>query len=342
MAVIQFWTRKFAVLLLLALAAACGGGGGDGASSPVFGAGSKVFAADEVNGAVGSTENSNPTPGSTVAITRIISGPNTLIPPGPPCFGCLPSLALDSGRDQLYVSSSNGVLVFNNAGTAAGNIAPARTLTSVGGGTGRHIQLNTASDILYVSTPAGSILRIDNASAATNVTLASRTLTLNPFAGAGTDVITDIALDPTRDVLYVGLSRNGGGRVGIIGGISGRASGLVALDAEIAVNAITPSITVDGPRNVLYLSGLQSAQILVFDNASALVAGALPNRTIQLPPVTTQYRLFIETTNDRLYASGMNRVVILNGASTANGAVTAAVAQLSTMNSDLTAVVARP
>jgi len=61
-----------------------------------------------------------------------------------------------------------------------------------------------------------------------------------------------------------------------------------------------------------------------------------------MPPVTTQYRLFVETTNDRLYASGMNRVVILNSASTATTSVGAAVAQLSTINSDLTAVVARP
>jgi hypothetical protein len=38
----------------------------------------------------------------------------------------------------------------------------------------------------------------------------------------------------------------------------------------------------------------------------------------------------------------MNRVAILNNASTANNPVTVAVAQLSTMNSDLTAVVARP
>jgi hypothetical protein len=59
-------------------------------------------------------------------------------------------------------------------------------------------------------------------------------------------------------------------------------------------------------------------------------------------PFFTQHRLFLETTNDRLYASGQNRVVILNNAGAASGAVTAAVAQLSTMNSDLTAVVARP
>jgi hypothetical protein len=337
----KFWARKVAVLFLFVLAAACGGGG-DGASSPVFGTGSKVFAADEVNGAVGSTENSNPTPGSTVGITKVITGPNTQIPVGPGCPGCLPSLALDSPRDQLYVSSSNGVLVFNNAGTASGNVAPARVLGGLGTGLGRHIQLNTnnAAGILYVSIPnSGQILRLDGASTAGPLTAASQTLTISPF-NTLTDTITDIALDVTRDVLYVGLSRNFVGSVGIISGISSQTTGTVPLNAEIGVSATTPSITIDGPRDLLYVAN--QAQVFVFSSAHTLLAGATPAKTLQFPPVTTQYRLFIETTNDRLYASGMNRVAILNNASTANNPVTVAVAQLSTMNSDLTAVVARP
>jgi hypothetical protein len=232
--------------------------------------------------------------------------------------------------------------VFNNAGTVTGNVAPARQLSGLGTGLGRHIQLDTTTDRLYVSTGAGGqVLRLDNASTAAALTPASRILSPTPFF-AGTDSITDIALDATHDVLYVGLNRNGAGKVGIILNVSTRTTGNVPLDSEIAVTASTPSITVDGPKNILYVSGLQSAQILVFDNASALSGTPTPRQIQQLPAVTTQYRLFVETTNDRLYASGMNRVVIINGASTATTAVGAAVAQLSTMNSDLTAVVARP
>src|SRR5436190_16225274 len=95
---------RWFIILLIVGASACGGGGG-GDSPPIGPGPSKVFAADEVNGGVGSTESSNPAPGSTVAITRIITGPNTQIPVGPGCTGCLPSLALDSARDQLYVST---------------------------------------------------------------------------------------------------------------------------------------------------------------------------------------------------------------------------------------------
>jgi len=325
----------------LVIVAACGGGGGGGGGAPFGSTASKVFAADEVNGGVGSTENNNPTPGSTIAITKIIAGSNTQIPVGPGCFGCLPSLALDSVRDQLYVSSSNGILVFNNAGTTTGNIAPSRIITVGTNGTGRHIQLNTASDILYASFPTGSIVRVDSASTANGPTATSRTFTLTPFSGT-TDTVTDIALDTTNDVLYVGFSRNTVGSVGIILGVSAKLGGPLMPDAEITVSGtITPSITIDGPRDRLYVAN-NSGQIFEYDAAHTRATGTpTPSRTVLLP-FPTQHRLFIETTNDRLYASGQNRVVILNNAGSATSATGTAVAQLSTMNSVLTAVVARP
>jgi hypothetical protein len=329
---------RWATLALIVGAAACGGGD-DAPSSAPFAVQSTVFAADEVNGGVGSTQNSSPTPGTPVTITRIITGTNTQIPVGPGCFGCLPSLALDAGRNELYVSTSTSILVFNSAGTATGNIAPSRIVGGGGAGTRRHLQLNAASNILYVSTPTGSIFRIDNASGANSLTTASRTFTLNLGVS---DSITGLALDATNDLLYVGLSRNSSGAVGIILGISARPGGSATLDAEFTVgNTITPSITIDGPRNRLYVAN-HLGQVFVFDNARTRTTGTqVPSRTIQLP-FSTQHRLFLETTNDRLYASGQNRVVVLNNAGNASGSVTAGVAQLSTTNSDLTAVVARP
>jgi hypothetical protein len=332
------WKAGLIASALLILAACGGGGGGDSTPPPVA---SKVFAADEVNGGVGSTENSNPTPGTLVQITRIIAGSNTQIPVGPGCFGCLPSLALDSARDQLYVSTNNNILVFNNAGTASGNIAPSRTVGGAGTGVRRRLQLNTASDVLYVSTTTGSIFRIDGASGANSATTASRTLTLNVGPG---DTLNDIALDATNDVLYVAFDRGGVGTVGIIGNVSTRVSGAVTPDAEITIGSgsiLTPAITVDGPRDRLYVAN-ESGRILVFDGARARTTGTpTADRTILLPFVM-QHRVFIETTNDRLYASAQNRVVIVNNAGTANGAVANAVAQLSTFNSDITAIVARP
>ena len=124
---------------------------------------------DEVNAIVGSTANSNPAPGTTVAIDRRIFGPNTRIPPGisftnPGCSDCLRSLALDAQRDHLYVSVSNdlffnpprflsSVLVFHNAGTATGNIVPSRTITLAPDQ--KYIQLDPGRDVLYISTRLG-------------------------------------------------------------------------------------------------------------------------------------------------------------------------------------------
>src|SRR6185436_8705544 len=174
MSIVRSASALLAVSLVV-IVVACGGGGGGGGSSTPAPVGSKVFAVDEVNGGFGSTENNNPSPGTAIAITRIVSGASTQIPVGPGCSGCLPSLALDSGRDQLYVSTNTSVLVFNNAGTASGNIPPSRTVGGTGTGTKRHLQLNTATDQLYVSTATGTIFQIDSASTATGAALASRT-----------------------------------------------------------------------------------------------------------------------------------------------------------------------
>ena len=59
-------------------------------------------------------------------------------------------------------------------------------------------------------------------------------------------------------------------------------------------------------------------------------------------PFPIQAAVFLETTNDRLYASAQNRFVIINNAGSATTSVGSALAQLSTMNSGLTAIVARP
>src|SRR2546430_2309304 len=82
-----------------------------------------------------------------------------------------------------------------------------------GGGSGlsRHLQLNTASDVLYVSTPTGSIFRISGASTANASSIAAVTLRLTVGLN---ESVTDIALDATRDVLYVAFNRASGGTVG--------------------------------------------------------------------------------------------------------------------------------
>jgi len=334
--------------------AACGGGGsGSDDVRP-----SKLFALDVAHSAVGSTANANPPPGTGLVPERIINGGDTKLSGGSGCDfrNCISSMALDSPRDQLYVSTRRGILVFNKAGTATGNVAPSRVI-NIGAGP-RFIQLNVASDVLYISSgtiPSGAvdptssnlILALNSASTASDLSTASRTLTLTMGPN---DTIIGFALDATHDVLYVAISRNTDVNVGLIRGVASKPSGALTLDAEFLVSATTnvadairESISVDPARDRLFVA-IRPSQVLVFDNASTRTSGAqTPDRTIQLPGFPDQYRLFLESTNDRLYASsGHNQVLIVNNAGTATGTVAAPLILQLFPDSDFVAVVARP
>ena len=327
--------------------AACGGGGGS--SGP---GASKVFAVDEVNSGVGSSANPNPAPGTTGTVDRIISGSNTGLPPGismtnPGCNDCLPGLALDAQRDHLYVSVSNDifhssgltakVLVFHNAGTAAGNIAPSRPISLATDQ--KYVQLDTQRDVLYISTRGGDILAVQGASAAN--TSSGPTPTFRTLSLGATDIL-GIALDPGRDVLYVLRSSS----ISAINSVSNKTTGSVTPDAQWSVSSSPMAFTVDPSRDRLFVSITDSnASIFVYDGASTrttAVPGAV-SRTFSLPSGFSSYpAIFLEPSADRLYAVGQNKIFIANGAGSAVGAVSATLIQLSTMNSGLTAIVARP
>src|SRR5689334_9728034 len=109
-------------LLLIGITASCGGGGGQPSPTPLPPPPSKAFVADSGQAAIGSASNSNPSPGP-VIVDRIIQGSNTML------TGSLFDLGLDVANDRLYVSDSFSILVFNNASTVAGNIAPSRIVS---------------------------------------------------------------------------------------------------------------------------------------------------------------------------------------------------------------------
>jgi hypothetical protein len=339
--------RAGAIASALLILAACGGGGGGGSSGP---GASKVFAMDEVNSAVGSSANPNPAPG-TGSVDRIISGPNTQLPPGismtnPDCQDCLRGLALDAQRDHLYVSVSNDVfsnsgltakvLVFHNAGTAAGNIAPSRTISLAADQ--KYIQLDTQRDVLYVSTRGGDILAVQGASAANSSGVTPPTFRTLNLGMAG---IVGIALDPTTDVLYIA----GSGSIGTIRAVSTKQTGAVALDDQWSVSSPV-SLSIDSTRDRLFVSVFDSqGSILVYDGASTRTTAApgTISRTITLPSGFSAYTaIFLEPSADRLYAVGQNKIFVASSVGSANGPQSATLIQLSTMNSGLTAIVARP
>src|SRR5260221_11363973 len=89
----------------LGLAACGGGGGGYGGGNPRSGAGpSKLFGADSPHMAIGSLANPNPGAG-TFPVDRTIMG----IYPG--LSNNIGSLALDTGRNYLYVGNGTSISV---------------------------------------------------------------------------------------------------------------------------------------------------------------------------------------------------------------------------------------
>ena len=161
------WGVVSLLSVLLGLAG-CGGGGGGGSSTPP----SKVFVSDGANHAIGSLVNANPSPG-TFAVDRIIIGSSTGLGTagGTPSYSTLPSIALDAAGDRLYVSTQTNVRVFDQAGTASGNVAPARTISSMvtKGAVLSSVNffslfLDTANNRLYVADADGYLFVFDGAS----------------------------------------------------------------------------------------------------------------------------------------------------------------------------------
>jgi hypothetical protein len=87
---------------------------------------SKIFVGDSNTPAIGSSPNSNPSPGQ-VVVERIISGPNTML------SSALVDFALDVVRDRLYVADQRSILVFDNISTAEGNIMVFDNASTKGG-----------------------------------------------------------------------------------------------------------------------------------------------------------------------------------------------------------------
>jgi len=311
--------RARALSLSFILLASCGGGGGNGnVSPPPPATAARLFIGDRTNATIGSSSNLNPPPG-TFVFERNLVGANTQLDTN------LFDFALDAANDRLYVADLRSILVFNNASTLVGNVAPTRTVSTIPGLFGAFnggIQLDAARNILYAATnflgATQNVQVFDNASTASAAT-ASRTLTFS------IRTIGDIALDATRNILYVyGTDPTG-------------FSELLSFDnASTLSGAVTPNrvvsfpdsggtgpigIFIDSANDRLYVPR-SGGTIAVFNGAS-MVSGnvtttALPARNITLP-VSTFSVVFVDVPADRLYAVDAGGISIIAGASTASG-----------------------
>jgi len=257
---------------------------------------------------------------------RIIIGPNTLLnyPNG---------LFLDVATDRLYVASymNSRILVFDNASSAGGDVAPAR---AIGGSTStllgpRGLTLDLAADRLYVANSyANTVVIFDNAStldgdvAPTRVISGEHTLLNDPRG---------IEVDPARDQLYV-VNRTDS---------YDPHRPVVVFTATIASGNITPTRAIAHSSlfyptgsfllsDTLYIATGPYNAIHIYDNVSTANGIVTPTRELKGVLTTTLIavrNLFVDPASDDMYVANYTvinitgYVPVFANASTINGAV---------------------
>ena len=296
----------------------CGGGGGAEPAPPP--APSKAFVADRGQATIGSSSNSNPPPGTVVAERRIV-GANTMLSAN------LIDLALDATNDRLYVADLRSILVFNNASTASGNVAPSRVVSSFGGvGNFVGIYLDTVNDRLYATVNFNLTNQVQVFDKVSTLSNAPPTRT---FTFASNSLI-DIAVDTSKNIAYVyNLDPANLTRISVFDNAASLNS-TVALTPNRTItigesfsSGAALGMFIDPANDRLYAPRI--GQVMVFDSAStkngSIGTTAVPSRTITLP-VPAYTNIFVELTANRLYAADNAGVNIIDNASTVSGTPT--------------------
>ena len=228
-----------------------------------------------------------------------------------------------STPSRLYVGNANtphNILVFNNATSANGNLAPDRTITSGSFAWPWRIWLDKASDRIYVTDDStGHLLVFSNASsinAATPIQDISSTLFTTP---------SGIWLDSAHDRLYMGDAN--ADAIYVFNNIS-TLNGTVTPDRIIFGTNTTINfpqfLWLDEQTDSLYVTNYSNHSILVFTSASLINGDIAPSRTITGSTITGPVGIWLDTSSDQLYIadSGAHALLMFNNASTINGAVT--------------------
>jgi hypothetical protein len=305
------WRTIGLALAVLALAG-CGGGGGSSAPPTPP---SKVFLSDGGNHAIISGVNAAPTTASPFNVDRLVQGSNTGLGAlgGTPSISAIPSVALDAANDRLFAATQLNAVVFDNIGTADGNAPFSRRISAnVDTGGGSHavsfygLYLDTANNILYTVDTAGEVHVFSNASTRTGATTPDRTVT--PNLGTFTVVTTfGIAVDKTRDLLYVGIVPNAANPFIIVfDGASTANTNTMPNNTRAPGRTITlagaGAFHLDEINDRLYVARFDGV-VWVFDTASGLNGTPAQNRTIDLQNGVQNF-IFVDTGRNKLYAVG--------------------------------------
>ncbi len=257
---------------------------------------------------------------------RLISGAST-------SFALPYAMWLDSASDRLFVSNfgSSQILIFNNAGTANGNIAPSRVIsgatTSLDGPVG--LWLDSAKDQLYVVNWGGSSVVVFSSASTTSGNIAPSRIISGPTASLFTPY--SLWLDTTKDELYV--SNAYGNKISVFSSAS-TTSGDIAPSRVISGPTATLNnpygIWLDSASDSLYVANQLSRNVLVFNNASTATGDVAPARMISSADtgLVDPLAIWLDNATDRLYVGNYNgnKISIVKNASSANGDIAPATA----------------
>jgi DNA-binding beta-propeller fold protein YncE len=235
------------------------------------------------------------------------------------------SVAFDGTRNLVYAPAKTAtpdpaVLVFNDAATMTGDVAPARQFVVTGGSAFEGVELDEGVDRLYLSGASGKLYVYNSASTLTGTVTPTAEITLASPA--------TIALDRKNDRLYVAAKT---------------ASLYIFDNARQLTSASSPTRTVtwanptdfargvaiDACRDRLYLSirNMSTAgNVFVFNNASAL-NGAMDLATASQAQLVVPDNQVMSSALDSLgnfyfWKDSATVVRIVNAPQTLTGAVT--------------------
>jgi hypothetical protein len=212
-----------------------------------------------------STKTGNVTP------DRTISGPATLLVSPV-------DVALDSGRNLLYVADGSNIFAFAAASTVNGNTPPVRTIGV--GFVPAAIFLDQTNDRLFVANSTGNAVHVyDGASLLNNVTTANRIISgagtqLNKPAGLQVDTAGRLIVSnfnaPSITVYANAATANG--NISPTATIAGASTSLVA-PTQIVLNTAATG-------GDLYLADGGAGSVLIFANIASANGNTAPTRNV--------------------------------------------------------------
>ena len=264
-------------------------------------------------GSIRITDDINSLVNGATATPRIITGSNVDLP-----YPRFDSLTVDRYRNMIYVSdnNTNNIIVYHNAKTATGNIAPDRTITISGSSDINGIAMDATHNRLYVSG-SGSVYIINNASTKNGTITADAVLTLSSQV---------LFIDVQNDRLY---ASNTGTDVYVYDNASTLTTGATQNRTITLAGITTHTLSVDGGTNKLYVGSRDASpggyNVFVFNNASTLSGTYTPDTGSTARIALAVLMNLMVDNQDRLYmwTDSATSVVIYNNASTLSGNVTA-------------------